>query len=242
MIENAHRCSLFNHTTWVLYGSCVPKDVLRLQQHLGDDEATWPKHCVIEVPLDIKADIDRVVEAVQVAHINPQKAKTIIGVVNAEAMKRWFIDVALWSGFWRAERRDSTEANKTKKSIRKPIRQKQLEELFIRDGWQCRYCSNPVGGNRKHFKKFAKQIDMPELIHGSTDESRHGIYLMMMASYDHVVPVNSGGSNETQNLVTACWPCQFGKYRFTLEELGIDAPQSYSAYSLDDWKGIAGSL
>ena len=242
MIENAHRCSFFNHTTWVLYGSCVPKDVLRLQQHLGDDEGAWPKHCVIEVPPDIKADIDRVIEAVQVAHLNPQKAKSIIGVVNAEAMKRWFIDVALWSGFWRAERRNSAEANKTKKSIRIPIRQKQLEELFNRDGWQCRYCGNPVGGNRKHFRKFAEQIEMSELIHGRTDETRHGIYLLMMASYDHVVPVNSGGSNEIQNLVTACWPCQFGKYRFTLEELGIDAPQSYSSYSLDDWKGIAGSL
>jgi len=220
----------------------VPKDVLRLQQHLGDDESAWPKHFIVKVPPDIRADIDRVVEAVQVAPTDPKKAKSIIGLVNAEEMKRWFIDVALWSGFWRAERRKSSGVNKTKKSIRIPIRQKQLEELFNRDGWHCRYCGNPVGGNRKHFKKFAKQIDFPELVHGRSDETRHGIYLMMMASYDHVVPLNSGGSNETQNLVTACWPCQFGKYSFTLEELGIDAPRSDSSYSHDDWKGIAGSL
>ena len=219
----------------------MPKDVLRLQQHLGDDDGAWPRHCVIEVPQEIKEDIYRVVEAVQVAHINPQKAKSIIGVVNAEAMKRWFIDVALWSGFWRAERRDSAEATKTKKLIRKPIRQKQLEELFNRDGWQCRYCGNPVGGNRKHFKKFAKQIDIPELIHGSTDETRHGIYLMMMASYDHVESHSRGGTDDFNNLVTACWPCQFGKYKFELTELGLEDPRLRKSENAGNWKGLCGN-
>ena len=216
----------------------MPKDVLRLQQHLGDDEGAWPEYCVVKVPPEIRADIDRVVEAVQVAHINPQKAKSIIGVVNAEEMKRWFIDVALWSGFWRAERRKSSGVNKTKKSIRIPIRQKQLEELFNRDGWHCRYCGNPVGGNRKHFKKFAKQIDFPELVHGRSDETRHGIYLMMMASYDHVKPVNQGGTNDSDNLVTACWCCQFGKYKFSLDELGLTGPIDLELVKSDSWVGL----
>ena len=216
----------------------MPKDVLRLQQHLGVDDGAWPRHCVIEVPQEIKEDIYRVVEAVQVAHINPQKAKSIIGVVNAEAMKRWFIDVALWSGFWRAERRDSAEATKTKKSIRIPIPQKQLEALFDRDGWHCRYCGIPIGGNRKHFKKFAKQIDMPELIHGRSDETRHGIYLIMMASYDHVESHSRGGTDEFSNLVTACWPCQFGKYKFELLELGLEDPRLRKSEIAGNWKGL----
>ena len=135
MTENAPRYSLFNHRTWVLYGSCVPKDVLRLQQHLGDDESAWPKHCLVKVPPDMRADIDRVVEAVQMAHLNPQKATSLIGLVNAEEMRRWFIDVALWSGFWRAESRNLIPVYKTKKSIRLPIRQNHHEEQSNRDGW-----------------------------------------------------------------------------------------------------------
>lgn len=241
MTENAPRYSLFNHRTWVLYGSCVPKDVLRLQQHLGDDESAWPKHCLVKVPPDMRADIDRVVEAVQMAHINPQKAKSLIGLVNAEEMRRWFIDVALWSGFWRAERRKLIQVSKTKKSIRLPIRQKQLEELFNRDGWHCRYCGNPVGGNRKHFKKFAKQIDMPELIHGRSDETRHGIYLMMMASYDHVESHSRGGSDDFNNLVTACWPCQFGKYKFELSALGLEDPRLRKSEIDGNWEGLCGN-
>ncbi len=238
MTENAPRYSLFNHRTWVLYGSCVPKDVLRLQQHLGDDESAWPKHSLVKVPPDIRADIDRVVEAVQVAQTDPQKAKSIIGLVNAEEMKRWFIDVVLWSGFWRAERRKLIQVSKTKKSIRIPIRQKQLEELFNRDGWHCRYCGNPVGGNRKHFKKFAKQIDVPELVHGRSDETRHGIYLMMMASYDHVVSHGRGGTDDFSNLVTACWPCQFGKHKFELSELCLEDPRFRMPENTGNWKGI----
>ena len=216
----------------------MPKDVLRLQQHLGNDDGAWPKHCVIRVPLEIRADIDRVVEAVQVARANPQKAKSMIGLVNAEEMKRWFIDVALWSGFWRAQRRIYAKVTKTKKSIRIPIRQKQLEELFSRDGWQCRYCGTPVGGNRKHFKKFAKQIDMPELIQGRSDETRHGIYLMMMASCDHVESHSRGGTDHFSNLVTACWPCQFGKYKFELSELGLDDPRFRKSENAGNWKGL----
>ena len=227
--------------TWVLYGSYVPKDVLSLQKHLGDDERTWPKQCLIEVPPEIRADIDLVVEAAGLARTNPQMSRSIVGGVDAEAMKRWFIDVALWSGSWRAERRNSSAVTKTKKSIRRPIRQKLLEELFNRDDWQCRYCGVPVGGNRKHLKKFAKQIDMPELIHGRSDETRHGIYLMMMASYDHVESHDRGGTDDFSNLVTACWPCQFGKYKFELLELCLEDPRLRKSEIARNWKGLCGN-
>ena len=227
--------------TWVLYVSYVPKDVLSLQKHLGDDESAWPKQCLIEVPPEIRADIDLVVKAAGLAWTNPQISRSIVGGVNAEAMKRWFIDVALWSGSWRAERRNSPAVTKTKRSIRVPIRQTQLQELFNQDGWQCRYCGIPIGGNREHFKKFARQIEMPELIEGRSDEARHGIYLIMMASYDHVVSHSRGGTDGTGNLVTACWPCQFGKYKFELLELGLEDPRLRKPENSGNWKGLCGN-
>jgi hypothetical protein len=84
--------------TWVLYGSNVPKKFLSFQKHLRDHERTWPKQCLIEVPPEIRVDIDLVVEAAALARTNPQMSRSIVGGVDAEAMKRWFIDVALWSG------------------------------------------------------------------------------------------------------------------------------------------------
>ena len=219
----------------------MPKDAVRLNQNLTDDVSAWPKHCLIETPPEIREDIVRVVEAVEVARTNPQRAKSMVRGVNADAMKRWFIDVMLCSGFWRAERRNFTQVTRTKKLIRIPIPQKQLEALFDRDGWHCRYCGIPIGGNRKHFKKFAKQIDMPELIQGRNDETRHGVYLMMMASHDHVDPHGRGGTDDLSNLVTACWPCQFGKYKFELFEIGLDDPRLRDSEDAGNWKGFCGN-
>jgi hypothetical protein len=153
-------------------------------------------------------------------------------------MKRWFIDVALWSGAWRAERVGLHEKRMKSLGIRKIVSQKKMDDLFAGDKWRCRYCGIRVAGNRKHFKKFAQAIDMPELIAGRTDESRHGLYLMLMASYDHVKPVNQEGTNDSTNLVTACWCCQFGKYKFSLDELGLTGPIDPKLVKSDSWVGL----
>jgi hypothetical protein len=153
-------------------------------------------------------------------------------------MKRWFIDVALWSGAWRAEIVGIHEKRMKSLGIRKIVSQKKLDELFAGDKWRCRYCGIRVAGNRKHFKKFANAIGMPELIAGRTDESRHGLYLMLMASYDHVKPVNQEGTNDAENLVTACWCCQFGKHKYSLDDLGLTGPISLELVKSDSWVGL----
>ena len=73
---------------------------------------------------------------------------------------------------------------------------------------------------------------------GRTDESRHGLYLMLMASYDHVRPVNQVGTNDSTNLVTACWCCQFGKYKYSLDELGLTGPINLELVVSDSWVGL----
>jgi 5-methylcytosine-specific restriction endonuclease McrA len=79
---------------------------------------------------------------------------------------------------------------------------------------------------------------MPELVSGRTDENRHGIYLMLMASYDHVKPHSEGGSNDDSNLVTACWSCQFGKYKYSLKKLRLQNPFDKEPVALGDWSGL----
>jgi len=34
-----------------------------------------------------------------------------------------------------------------------------------------------------------------------------------------------GGTNDEGNLVTACWPCQFGRGAWSLEEVGLLDPR-----------------
>jgi len=216
----------------------VPKNETRLHEVLGTNPAVWNNNCLVPYPREFDKQIDLVAEAVQIAQSNPAKAKAMVQSLDIESMKRWFIDVALWSGAWRAERVGLHEKRMKSLGIRKIVSQKKLDDLFARDKWRCRYCGIRVAGNRKHFKKFANAIGMPELIAGRTDESRHGLYLILMASYDHVKPVNQDGTNDAENLVTACWCCQFGKYKYSLKDLGLTGPIDSGLVKSDSWVGL----
>jgi hypothetical protein len=216
----------------------MPKNEARLHEILGTDTEKWNTNCLVPYPKEFDKQIDLVAEAVRIAHLDPARARAMVQSFDSEPMKRWFIDVALWSGAWRAERVGLHEKRMKSLGRRKIVSQKKLDDLFAGDKWRCRYCGIRVAGNRKHFKKFAQAIDMPELIAGRTDESRHGLYLMLMASYDHVKPVNQDGTNDSTNLVTACWCCQFGKYKFSLDELGLTGPIDLELVKSDSWVGL----
>jgi len=216
----------------------MPKNDARLREVIGTNPAVWNKNCLVPYPKEFDQQIDLVAEAVQIAQSSPGMAREIAQSLDAEPMKRWFIDVALWSGAWRAEILGNHKNAVRGLGVRKIVSQKKLDDLFAGDKWRCRYCGIRVAGNRKHFKKFATAIGMPELIAGRTDESRHGLYLVLMASYDHVKPVNQEGTNDSTNLVTACWCCQFGKYKYSLNDLGLTGPIDPELVKSDSWVGL----
>ena len=205
---------------------------------LGANPSAWPRHCLIPYPAEFDTQIDRLEQALKLTNTDPDQSRDIVKSIDSEEMKRWFIDVALKAGAWRAKYSGVSGVDVKNSRRRKAISQKRLEDLFERDKWRCRYCGIRVAGNRKHFKKFAKAIRMPELVSGRTDESRHGLYLMLMASYDHVKPHSEGGSNDDSNLVTSCWSCQFGKYKYSLKELGLQNPFEREPEALGDWCGL----
>jgi len=205
---------------------------------LGAIPSTWPSHCLIPYPAEFDSQIDRLGQALKLVNTDPDQSRDLVKMIDSGEMKRWFIDVALKSGAWRAKFNGVSDSDVNKSRRRKTISQKRLEALFDRDKWRCRYCGIRVAGNRKHFREFAEAIRMPELVSGRTDESRHGIYLMLMASYDHVKPHSEGGSNDDSNLVTSCWSCQFGKYRYSIKELGLQNPFDREPVVLGDWCGL----
>ena len=205
---------------------------------LGTNPSAWPSHCLIPYPAEFDSQIDKLGLALKLANSDPDQSRDIVKGIDSEEMKRWFIDVALKSGAWRAKYSGVSGVDVKNSRRRKAISQKRLEDLFERDKWRCRYCGLRIAGNRKHFKKFAKAIRMPELVSGRTDESRHGIYVMLMASYDHVKPHSEGGSNDDSNLVTSCWSCQFGKYKYSLDELRLQNPLDVAPVALEGWCGL----
>jgi len=82
----------------------MPKNEARLHEILGTDTEKWNTNCLVPYPKEFDKQIDLVAEAVRIAHLDPARARAMVQSFDSEPMKRWFIDVALWSGAWRVAR------------------------------------------------------------------------------------------------------------------------------------------
>ena len=91
----------------------------------------------------------------------------------------------------------------TRKIIPKNI---QLE-VWFRDNWTCKYCSEPV-----FFAPTLKLLDKLSPKHGyyhpngKTDKIL-SLFQWRWSSVDHVEPWSKGGQDNIDNYVTACWGC-----------------------------------
>jgi hypothetical protein len=111
-----------------------------------------------------------------------------------------------------------------------------VDDVFNRDGYRCRYCGIRVI-NKKVLKLFQAIVGDTSFSMPKPDAGRHGVALVFMPSHDHVGPRSGGGFHSMENLVTACWSCQFGKWGYTLEELGVLDPRDRSPRDLG-WDGL----
>jgi len=218
----------------------MPADRRSLEKFLGRDCETWRTSCLITYPpeLDRLKIASRIIAAVSAANTSLQDARRIIQSIDSNGLKRFFIDVAQHAGSWRFEHNpkqmEHQPVGATKRST--PPR-KQLLKLFSRDNYRCRYCGTPIVGDRKQFIALAERLTMPELVVTGSNEARHGLYLTFRGSHDHLVPLAEGGTNDMDNLLTACWPCQFGKFRFSLDDLRIQLRKDPYPF-IDQWASI----
>ena len=70
----------------------------------------------------------------------------------------------------------------------------------------------------------------------STEDCHAGL-LVHMGSHDHVPPLSYGGSNADENLVVACWVCQFARGEWLLEDALVADPRSQPPLR-DGWDGL----
>lgn len=98
-------------------------------------------------------------------------------------------------------------------------------ELFERDGFRCRYCGTDVFSTAM-LKRFERMVGLHNFRATGTNATRHGVAMAFRAVLDHVEPYNRGGRTDPSNLVTSCWPCNYGKAEYTLPELGLRDPRA----------------
>ena len=97
-------------------------------------------------------------------------------------------------------------------------------QMTERDDYTCQYCSMPVLQSSV-FTKFRDQVGAEHFPTVGTNKGRHGVKLVFTGTLDHVDPYSKGGKTAPDNLVTCCWPCNYGKGEYTLTELGLKDPR-----------------
>ena len=85
----------------------------------------------------------------------------------------------------------------------------EKKSLHDRDGYHCRFCGIPV--IRLEIRNAIKMVYPEALPWGSKNREQHAAFQAMWLQYDHVLPHARGGSNELDNIVITCAPCNYGR-------------------------------
>jgi len=110
------------------------------------------------------------------------------------------------------------------------------QQLLKRDGYHCRFCGLPV--IRPEIRRRIVKAYPREVPWGRTNYSQHAAFQAMWAQYDHVVPHSHGGTNDADNLVVTCAPCNYGKMAYTIEQLGLLDPRLSEPVASSSWDGL----
>ncbi|WP_436793481.1 HNH endonuclease [Actinospongicola halichondriae] len=156
-------------------------------------------------------------------------------IEDAPFRARW--DTAGWEWQWRHRPTDHIPFAGERAPAYIPAA--TLRTIQERDGWRCRFCALRLI-NWKVLKLLCARFP-EELPWGRRDAEQHAAVAGSRFSPEHVVPRSSGGSNEPDNLVSACWTCQFSKGDCTVEELWLEDPRDRPPV-VDDWDGLTGTI
>jgi hypothetical protein len=99
----------------------------------------------------------------------------------------------------------------------------EQRELHLRDGYHCRFCGIPV--IRREVRRRMMTAFPRVLRWGSRNADQHAAFQAMWAQYDHLTPHAKGGTNDFDNIVVTCAPCNFGRMEYTLDEVGLADPR-----------------
>ena len=108
-------------------------------------------------------------------------------------------------------------------------------EMVRRDGHTCRFCGIPLVRAEVR-KKLCKLYPEARWIPRKEQTDQHRGLQVMWLQYDHVVVHSRGGPTALNNLVVTCPACNFGRDRFTLEEVQVSDPRT-TVRVLPAWDG-----
>jgi 5-methylcytosine-specific restriction endonuclease McrA len=202
---------------------------------LGPEVASWSRRAPLEKPKWIEESLEELSKALNLAEVGKgDEARKVLQQSPDLKLRKWFSDHGQNSGVWRQK------ALSVPTPV--PIAPLDLETklnkfevpIFTRDNCHCRYCGSKVIA-KKDFKKMQRLLGEEDFPLKGGNEGRSGYFLMFCASLDHVFPRSLGGATDEENLVTCCWPCNYGKSNYTLGQIGLDDPFARAPTTEPTW-------
>jgi 5-methylcytosine-specific restriction endonuclease McrA len=207
---------------------------------LGSDSTLWSKICPLPLPEYFEKAVDSFTDSIECLLQGDLTASLEnLKKCNSELIGQYFIEHGQQSAYFRVSNRDEIDkSNRENKSLNESPRLKSSIEkkVFLRDSYRCRYCGQRII-SKEVFKEFSRLVG-PEMFSVARKNSlRNGLTLGLRGVGDHVDPYSLGGQTDTENLVTSCYSCNFGKAGYTLDQLGIEDPRLREPIA-DGWLGL----
>ncbi len=196
---------------------------------LGADPSLWPTRSPLATPEEVRAAGTAVKEALNGADAGELgRARALLTACDQAFIQSWFIVHAQNVHRFRREHFHPQAITAIPPDQRdRPYPSKSLERaIYERDSGRCLYCGVDVllADDQKWLHAL---VGNDAFAMGRTNLTRSGAMIATRATADHVIPRSQGGKTTVDNLVTACWPCQFGKAEFSPNQLGLEDPRDY---------------
>lgn len=208
---------------------------------LGTNPTIWSKYAPLPRPAWVENQLPILCDAIfAAASGNLDLSLDFLRRLRGDDLRAWFVDHGKQAGFCRyphLPHRPLQPATIVNESVHQPSKV-QMGLVFLRDGYCCRYCSMRIIPNCV-FDLFGKIVGLDLFGTRGRAVERHGAALTFRGCADHVVPHFLGGHTDLDNLVTACWPCNFAKDRFTCDEIGVEDPRLRPPLAANGWDGLA---
>jgi 5-methylcytosine-specific restriction endonuclease McrA len=107
--------------------------------------------------------------------------------------------------------------------------------LIERDGFHCRVCGIPL--IRAEVRAKMARVYPKALPWGSSNKSQHAAFQALWLQYDHILPHARGGLNDPCNMIVACAGCNYCRWHYTLEEVGLSDPRGRAPVR-SNWDGL----
>ena len=209
---------------------------------LGDAPSLWSTTVPLPPPNWFESQAFLFRDAVQCVYYGEiDKAVGVLHQIRDEEMRDWFCIHGQNSGYFRSKK-FPVELPKVSADKLDPRRSpaKYERAVFERDHYTCRYCGLKVIAKEVMYA-FEKIVGSEMFRTQGCNAVQHGCIHAFKPVADHVIPHHLGGRTDMDNLVTACPACNYGKYNYTIEQLGISDPRERSPIE-SNWDGLVSLL